>query len=147
MSGPQIRFGGRRVRVMLSSTALVSFLSVWRAAGLVIAQLGVGAWFVAGVTAAAVGGVAPWIVLAAAVLGSFVRAADAESWALLVPGGLPGRAEIGLGETAGRLAVSLVLVERLFFAALACAIAAHYGGAFVVMTIARRPLGEVTGLE
>ena len=43
----------RQLRVVLSTTALVSFMSVWKAAALAIAELGVAAWFVAGPAAGA----------------------------------------------------------------------------------------------
>ena len=75
------------IRVVLSSTALLPFMSVRKAAALAIAQLGVGAFFIAGVTGTALGESAAWFVLAATLLAAFVRAIDIESWALLIPGG------------------------------------------------------------
>ena len=79
------------VRVLLSSTALQPFLSVRKAAALAIAQLGVAAFFVSGVARSQLGEAAGWFVLAATVLGAFVRAIDIESWALLIPGGFVSR--------------------------------------------------------
>ena len=73
----------RRIRVVLSSTALQPFVSVQKAAALAIAQLGVGAFFVSGVCPSSLGVSAGWFVLAATVLCGFARAIDIESWALL----------------------------------------------------------------
>ena len=80
------------IRVVLSSTALLPFVSVWKAAALAVAELGVAAFLISGVAAATLGGSAPWFVLAAAVVVGLARAADIESWGLLVPGGFIGSA-------------------------------------------------------
>jgi hypothetical protein len=66
-------------------------MSVRKAAALAIAQLGVAAFFISGVTRPALGESAVWLVLAATVLAGFVRAIDIESWALLMPGGFVSR--------------------------------------------------------
>src|SRR5436189_1295299 len=109
MTTPGTGRPARQLRVVLSTTALLSFMSVWKAAALGIAELGVAAWFVAGLAGSALGGVMPWFVLAAAVLGIFVRAADIESWSMFLPGGLVGRTEAAFGPTAGRVAAATVL--------------------------------------
>ena len=92
----------RRVRVVLSSTALLSFMSVRKAAALALAQLGAAAFFIAGVSTAVLGPRAGWFVLAAVVLAAFVRAIDIESWAVFIPGGFVGRVEARLRPLAGR---------------------------------------------
>ena len=97
-----IRPGRQVVRVVLSATALLSFMSVWKAAALAIAELGVGAFFVVGLARALAGDWAPWVVLVAGVLSLLARAADIESWALFIPGGLIGRAEHAFGPRARR---------------------------------------------
>ena len=91
----------RQLRVVLSSTALLSFMSVWKAAALGIAELGAGAWFVPGIAGAALGGAMPWFVLAAALLGVFIRAVDVESWSMFLPAGVVGRTEAAFGRPAG----------------------------------------------
>src|SRR5262245_53463478 len=87
----------RPIRVVLSAPAVVSFVSVWKAQALAIAQLGVAAFFVAGVTRPTLGSAAIWWVLAAAGASVFVRAVDIESWGLLIPGGTPGRLQRAFG--------------------------------------------------
>ena len=90
------------IRVVLSSDALLPFMSVRKAAALAIAQLGVGAFFIAGVTGTALGPSAAWFVLAATLLAAFVRAIDVESWALLIPGGFVARVTSAFGARACR---------------------------------------------
>ena len=59
------------IRVVLSATAFLPFMSVRKAAALAIAQFGIAAFFIPGLARAAVGDSAGWFVLAAAVLAAF----------------------------------------------------------------------------
>ena len=114
------------IRVVLSSTALLPFMSVRKAAALAIAQLGVAAFFISGVARTALGESAAWFVLAATVLAAFVRAIDIESWALLIPGGFVSRVANAFGPRAAGLAKAAALVERVLLGALACVVIGHY---------------------
>ena len=122
--------------MVLSSTALLSFMSVRKAAALAVAQLGVAAFFVAGTTRSALGDSAAWFVLAAAVVGAFVRAIDIESWALLIPGGVVARVHQAFGARAAKAAAAAGLVERLLLAALACVVIGQYASTVAVTAIA-----------
>jgi len=131
-SPPRLASGfRRRVPVVLSATALGSFVSAWKAAAVAVAEVGVGVFFVAGIVRVEVGAWAPWAVLPAALLAASLRAIDLEGWGLLMPGGLPGRAEAAYGPRAGILAAIVVLVERLLFAAAAAVVVGEYGAGFV----------------
>ncbi len=125
-----------RIRVVLSSTAILPFITVWKAAALAIAQLGVAAFFIAGVTRSTLGDSAGWFVLSATVFAVFVRAIDIESWALLAPGGLISRAREAFGPRAARVAAAATLVERLLISALAAVVAGHYVAGVAVTAIA-----------
>ena len=93
----------------LSTTALLSFISVWKATAFALAELGAGVFFVMGPARAVAGDAAVWFVLAAALLAAFVRAADIESWALFLPGGLVGRVDQAFGPRARRATEAAVL--------------------------------------
>ena len=86
---------------MLSTPAVLSFVSVWKAAALAIAQLGAGLFFVAGVAAPVLGPSTLWAVIGTAFIGWFARAIDIESWALLIPGGTSSRVHQAFGPRAG----------------------------------------------
>jgi magnesium transporter len=116
----------RPIRVVLSSTALLPFMSVRKAAALAIAQLGVTAFFVSGIARTALGESAAWFVLAAAVFAGFARAIDIESWSLLIPGGFVTRVTSAFGPRAAGLAKAVALVERVLLGALACVVVGHY---------------------
>jgi magnesium transporter len=116
----------RQVRVVVAATALLSFISVWRAAALAIAELGVAVFFLNGLERSAMGDSAAWFVLAACLIGAFVRAIDAESWGFLIPGGLVGRAERAFGPRAVSVSAAAVLTERWLLVALACVVVGRY---------------------
>src|SRR6185503_1766595 len=116
----------RPIRVVLSSTALLPFVSVRKAAALAIAQLGVAAFFISGIARDALGESAAWFILAATVLAAFARAIDIESWSLLIPGGFVSRVTSAFGARAAGVAKAAALVERVLLGALACVVVGHY---------------------
>jgi magnesium transporter len=122
----------RRVRVAFSTTAITSFVSVWKAGSLAVAELNLAALFLAGAVTAQVGPLAPWFVLAAWALSLLARAIDIESWSLFIPGGTTGRVEAAFGDRAARIAAAATLAERLLLTALCSLLIGHYIAAFIV---------------
>src|SRR6266516_2983307 len=120
----------RKVRVVLSTTALLSFMSVSKATALALAELGIAAFFVIGVARSVIGESAPWFVLVACALSALVRCIDIESWAFFIPGGLIGRTERVFGPRVANIATAAVLTERLLLVALACALCGQYAVSF-----------------
>jgi magnesium transporter len=128
------------IRVVLSSTALLPFVSVRKAAALAIAQLGVAAFFIAGVAHSAVGESAGWLVLTATLLAAFARGIDIESWALLLPGGFVSRVTSAFGPRVATVASAAALIERVLLGALTSLVAGHYAAGVIVTAIAGLPL-------
>ena len=126
----------RRVRVILSPTTLLSFVSGRNAAAVALSQLGIAVFFVSGTVPAALGSAAVWCVLAAALLSALVRAVDIESWALFIPGGFLARLQQAFGPRVVRVGAAAALVERLFLAALAAVLVGHYTAGLAVTAIA-----------
>ena len=120
----------RQVRVVLSTTALLSFMSVSKATALALAELGIAAFFVIGVARSVIGESAPWFVLVACALSALVRCIDIESWAFFIPGGLIGRTERVFDPRVANIATAAVLTERLLLVALACALCGQYAVSF-----------------
>ena len=52
-----------RVRVVVVTTVLLSFISFWRAAAIVLNDLGSTAFYIGGIVEQAVGKAAPWFIL------------------------------------------------------------------------------------
>ena len=124
------------IRVVLSSTALLPFISVRKAAALAIAQLGIAAFFISGDARSTLGESAGWFVVAATALAALARAIDIESWALLLPGGFVSRVTSALGHRTTAIATAAALIERLLLAALASVVAGHYMSDAAVTAIA-----------
>jgi magnesium transporter len=120
----------------LSSATLQPFLSVGKAAALAIAQLGVAAFFVAGIARPALAESMPWFVLGGAVLAASARAIEVESWALLIPGGFVSRVTAAFSQRAAGVAIAAALLERLLLGALACVVLGHYLAGVPAMAIA-----------
>jgi len=127
----------RQVRVVLSTTALLSFISVSKATSLALGELGIAAFFVIGVVRLAMGSSALWFVLAACAVSAFVRTIDIEGWASFMPGGLIGRTERAYGSRAAAVAAAAVLTERFLLVALACVLCGQYAVSFGAVWMAR----------
>src|SRR6516164_3562158 len=70
----------RQVRVVLSSTALLSFVPSWKASALALSELAVSAFFVIGILAPVLGQQAIWMVVGMFAVSVLVRSIDIESW-------------------------------------------------------------------
>ncbi len=123
------------IRVVLSSATLLPFMSVRKAAALTIAQLGIAAFFVAGVARPSLADSTPWFILGGAVLAVCARAIDIESWALLIPGGFVSRVTTAFGPRMRGLGVAAALAERVLLGALACVVLGHYLAGVPAMAI------------
>src|SRR5580765_4281168 len=115
-----------RIRVVLATRTLLAFTPTWRAAAVAVSEIGCVAFFASGVAEAAIGPAAPWYVLAAVLIGVFVRAIDVEARALFLRGGLYGLVRHALGELPGTVAASAWLLERILLGPLAAAVAGRY---------------------
>src|SRR5262245_14810919 len=120
----------RNVRVVLSTTTLLSFVSVSKAAAFALAELGIAVFFSVGVARSFVGESAAWFVLAACLLSALVRAVEIESWSFFIPGGLIGRTSRAFGPRLGNIATAAVLTERLLLVSLACVLCGQYAVSF-----------------
>ena len=144
---PASTFRSRReIRVVLST--LVSTAPVWATTAQPIAELGVAVFVVSGLTHAIAGAWAAWVVAAACAVAAAIRAADTESWALLIPGGAAGSTRRAFGERAARVASALLLAERLLFAALATLVIGSYATNAPIATAVFAPIAKrLTALD
>src|SRR4051794_10624483 len=119
-------------RVILGTTPLGSLISESRGSALALLELVGFAFFAAGVADRIAGPVAPWCLLAAALLGFGLRAVDLEASALFIPGGAYGAARHAFGARAAKVAGAAVLAELLLFSALTASAAGHAAAALLV---------------
>ncbi len=103
--------GDGRVKVVVATTVLLSFISFWRAAAIVLSDLGSTAFYVGGIVEEAIGRSAPWFVLGVMLFSYAVRALYIESSAMFVRAGVYRVVKEAMGGMAAKLAVSALLFD------------------------------------
>jgi amino acid transporter len=101
----------RRVRVVVATTVLLTFISFWRAAAIVLSDLGSTAFYVGGIVEQAVGKSAPWFIFGVMIFSYAVRALYIESSAMFVRGGVYRVVKEAMGGTLAKLSVSALLFD------------------------------------
>jgi len=105
------RLGDRRVRVVVATTVLLTFISFWRAAAIVLNDMGSTAFYIGGIVEQALGKSAPWFILAIMLFSYIVRAVYIESSAMFVRGGVYRVVKEAMGGTLAKLSVSALLFD------------------------------------
>src|SRR6266508_374595 len=108
-SAPLTRDG--RVRIVIATTVLLSFISFWRAAAIVLNDMGSTAFYIGGIVEQALGKSAPWFILGVMVFSYIVRAVYIESSAMFVRGGVYRVVKEAMGGTLAKLSVSALLFD------------------------------------
>src|SRR5438270_13321345 len=77
-----------RVRIVVASSVMLTFISFWRAAAIVLNDLGSSAFYAVGIAEEAVGKAAPWFILAVMCFAVSVRMVYVESCSMFTRGGV-----------------------------------------------------------
>src|SRR6202166_5372292 len=93
------------IKVFVATTVLLSFISFWRAAAIVLSDLGSSAYYVGGDAEKVIGKSAPWFILAVMLFSYAVRAIYIESSAMFVRGGVYRVVKQAMGGTLAKLSV------------------------------------------
>src|SRR5437867_980343 len=121
----------RRVRVVVATTVLLSFISFWRAAAIVLNDLGSTAFYVGGIVEQAVGKAAPWFILGVMLFSYAVRAVYIESSSMFVRGGVYRVVKEAMGGTLAKLSVSALLFDYVLTGPISAVAAGQYMGGFI----------------
>src|SRR5207248_3148455 len=100
-----------RLNFIVPATVMLSFISFWRAAAIVLCDLGSSAYYVGGIAERAMGKAAPWFVLAIMLFSYAVRAVYIESCSMFVRGGVYKVVREAMGSTAAKFSVSALLFD------------------------------------
>jgi len=100
-----------RVRVVVATTVMLSFISFWRAAAIVLNDLGSSAYYAGGIAEDAIGKSAPWFILAVMLFSYAVRALYIESSTMFTRGGVYRVVKEAMGGTLAKLSVSALLFD------------------------------------
>ena len=109
ISAPQ----SNRVRLVVASSVMLTFISFWRAAAIVLNDLGSSAFYAGGIAEEAVGKAAPWFILGVMLFSFAVRAVYVESCSMFTRGGVYRIVKEALGGTFAKLSVSALMFDYI----------------------------------
>src|SRR2546430_1337343 len=102
-----------RTKVVVATSVMLSFISCWRAAAIVLNDLGSSAYYVGGIAEQAVGRASPWFVLGVMLFSYAVRAVYVESCAMFTRGGVYRVVKEAMGGTLAKLSVSALMFDYI----------------------------------
>src|ERR1700746_1438696 len=100
-------------RVIVATTALLTFISFWRAAAIVLNDLASSAYYAGGEAEGYIGKTAPWFILAIMLFSYAVRAVYVESCSMFVRGGVYRAVKQSLGGSLGKISVSALMFDYI----------------------------------
>jgi amino acid transporter len=100
-----------RPRVLLATTAMLTFISFWQAAAIVLNDLGSSAFYAGGIAEQAVGASAPWFILAVMLFAGGVCLMYMESCSMFVRGGVYRVVKEAMGGTLAKFSVSALMFD------------------------------------
>src|SRR5437763_7185889 len=112
-SGSQIFPPSNRVRIVVASSVALAFISFWRAAAIVLNDLGSSAYYVGGIAEDAFGPTASWFILGVMLFSFAVRAVYVESCSMFVRGGVYRVVKEALGGTLAKISVSALMFDYI----------------------------------
>jgi amino acid transporter len=102
-----------RVRIVVATSVMLTFISYWRAAAIVLNDLGSSAFYAAGIAEQAVGKAAPWFIISVMLFSFTVRAVYVESCSMFVRGGVYRVVKEALGGTLAKISVSALMFDYI----------------------------------
>ncbi len=101
----------KRVKVVVATSVMLSFISFWRAAAIVLNDLGSSAFYAGGIAEKFVGKSAPWFILGVMLFSFAVRMLYIESSSMFTRGGVYRVVKEALGGTMAKLSVSALIFD------------------------------------
>ena len=111
MTGDTTLPSPRRARIVVATTVMLSFISFWRAAAIVLNDLGSSAFYAGGIAERAAGKAAPWFILGVMLFSYAVRSVYVESCAMFTRGGVYRVVKEALGGTLAKFSVSALMFD------------------------------------
>ncbi len=119
------------VKVVVATTVMLSFISFWRAAAIVLSDLASSAFYVGGIAETAVGKSAPWFILAIMLFSYAVRAIYIESCSMFVRGGVYKVVHEAMGGTLAKFSVSALMFDYVLTGPISAVSAGLYLGGLI----------------
>lgn len=125
-----------KTTAVVVTTAMLTFVSYWRAAAVVLCDLGSSAFYACGIAEQAIGKAAPWYVLIIMCFALCVRMVYMESCTMFVRGGVYRVVKNAVGATLGKISVSALLFDYSLTGPISAVSAGHYIGGFINQLLA-----------
>src|SRR5881409_1790704 len=122
-------------RVVIATSVMLSFISFWRAAAIVLNDLGSSAYYVGGIAETAIGPAAPWFILGVMLFSYAVRAVYVESCAMFTRGGVYRNVKEALGGRFAKISVSALMFDYILTGPISGVSAGQYIVGLVAQTI------------
>ncbi|HUI84911.1 MAG TPA: APC family permease [Candidatus Binatia bacterium] len=122
------------IKVFVATSVMLTFISFWRAAAIVLSDLASSAYYVGGDAEKVIGKSAPWFVLAVMLFSYAVRAIYIESSAMFVRGGVYRVVKQAMGGTLAKLSVSALLFDYILTGPISSVAAGQYVAGFLTDT-------------
>jgi amino acid transporter len=100
-------------QVVLATTAMLTFISFWRAAAIVLNDLASSAFYAGGIAEKAIGPSAPWFILAVMLFAYAVCQMYVESCSMFVRGGVYRVVKEAMGSTLAKFSVSALMFDYI----------------------------------
>lgn len=118
-------------KVVVATTVMLSFISFWRAAAIVLSDLASSAYYVGGIAETAIGKSAPWFILGIMLFSFAVRAIYMESCSMFVRGGVYKVVHEAMGGTLAKFSVSALMFDYVLTGPISGVSAGLYMAGFV----------------
>src|ERR1700743_1590637 len=105
--------GSTRTKVVVATTVMLSFISFWRAAAIVLSDLASSAYYAGGIAETQIGKSAPWFILAVMLFSYAVRAIYVESCSMFVRGGVYKVVHEAMGGNVANISVSALMFDYI----------------------------------
>ena len=105
---------------------MLTFISFWRAAAIVLNDLGSSAFYAVGIAEEAVGKAAPWFILGVMCFAVSVRMVYVESCSMFTRGGVYKNVKEALGPTFAKISVSALMFDYILTGPISGVSAGHY---------------------
>ena len=115
-------------KVVVATSAMLSFISFWRAAAIVLSDLASSAFYVGGISERAIGRSAPWFILGVMFFSFAVRSVYMESCSMYVRGGVYVVVRDAMGPFMARLSVSALIFDYILTGPISAVSAGLYLG-------------------
>ena len=102
-----------RLRIVVATSVMLTFISYWRAAAIVLNDLASSAFYACGIAEQAIGKSAPWLIVGVMLFSFAVRAVYVESCSMFVRGGVYRVVKEALGGTLAKISVSALMFDYI----------------------------------